>query len=58
MGRRGTGRQAFGPDLVKRFSEKIEPHLRAAGLTGERIEDAKPLSEKAVEALKSLGYLE
>jgi arylsulfatase A-like enzyme len=48
----------FRPDLVKRFTERIEPHLRAAGLTGERSEDGKPVSEKAARALEALGYLE
>jgi hypothetical protein len=48
----------FKADLVKRFSERIEPHLRAAGLKGESPEDVKPVSDEAVRTLKALGYLE
>jgi arylsulfatase A-like enzyme len=48
----------FKPELVKRFSERIEPYLRAAGLTGERPEDVKSVPEEAIRALEALGYLE
>jgi arylsulfatase A-like enzyme len=43
---------------VERYAQEIEPHVRAAGLTGADSRDAPDLPKEALDALRALGYAE